>query len=175
MRNPFRRSYTIEEMNSFRFLQRQSLFADLDHDELHHFLPYLYLREYKANEVVYFRDDPSQALYLVKSGEVRLYIDIGDKSEDLTTCCEAEVFGENALLAGSRRTANAVTHSNLCELYVIPQPNILRIFEAHVEIKAKMYAALAYIYEAHTVNLFRAYRSSFGFFDLSSAFPEQEL
>ena len=35
------------------------------------FVPYLYPRKYKKDEVVFFRDDPSQALYIVKREKLR--------------------------------------------------------------------------------------------------------
>ncbi len=172
MLNPFRKSYSADELDTFRFLTKCKLFADLTHDELYLFLPYLYLREYKENEVVFFRDDPSQALYVVKSGKVSLSVDLRDKTEFLTTALQMNSFGDNALVPRSKRIYNAVVTSEIAELYVIPQANLLATFERYPVIKAKMYAALSMSYNQYMVNLFKAYKSSFGFFDLSSAYNQ---
>lgn len=170
MINPFRRSYTVEELNLFRFLRQSRFFTELTNSEINNFIPYLYLREYKKNEVVFFRGDPSQAIYMVKSGLVSLNIDIRGKMELLTTLASAETFGENALLYGSKRIYNSVVESEFCELYVLPQTNIHEVFDNHVEIKAKMLAALSELYYEYNVSLVRAYQSSFGFFDLSQVY-----
>ena len=78
MINPFKKSYTQKELNTFRFLSRIKLFERLNYKEMAHFLPYFYLREYKMDEVVFFRNDPGNALYLVKSGKISINIDIED-------------------------------------------------------------------------------------------------
>ncbi|MES2388327.1 MAG: cyclic nucleotide-binding domain-containing protein [Bacteroidota bacterium] len=167
MLNPFRRSYTAEELNLCRFLTKCKLFEDLSNDELIHFLPYMYLREYKPDEVVFFRDDPSQALYVVKSGTIGLSIDVGQKLEYLTTVRTFSSLGDNSLIPNTKRIYNAIVNgSDSCELYVIPQANILDIFERHAEIKAKMNAALSSGYNRFIYDMFKAYKSSLGFFDV---------
>ena len=47
------------------------------------FLPHLHLRQYKNEEVVFFRNDPSNAFYIVKSGKVSLNIDVNNQFEVL--------------------------------------------------------------------------------------------
>ena len=74
MINPFKKSYTSKELNTFRFLSRIKLFERLNYKEMSYFLPYFYLREYKMEEVVFFRNDPGNALYLVKSNEFNIDI-----------------------------------------------------------------------------------------------------
>lgn len=170
MLNPFRKSYSAEELDIFRFLQKSKLFAELTQDELYHFLPYLYLRQYKENEVVFFRNDPSQALYVIQKGHVSLNITLSDKTEFLTSVGAGQTLGDNALVPSSKRLYNAIVTSEAAEIYVLPQANLLSVFERDARIKAKMYAALSASYNQYMVNLFKAYQSSFGFFDLSSAY-----
>ncbi|MEQ8360003.1 MAG: cyclic nucleotide-binding domain-containing protein [Cytophagales bacterium] len=170
MKNPFGKSYGLEELNFFRFLSKINLFKYLNNDDLAHLVPYLHQRKYKKDEVVFFRGDPSQALYIVKSGKVSLNIDIGEKFETLTNRTAGSCFGDNSLLAKSERIYNAIVESEHCELYVIPQINILDLFEKKIEIKAKMLQALAESYYELNQNLYKSYKSSFGFFELSNAF-----
>jgi len=84
MINPFQKTYSTQELNLFRFLEKVDLFKELSDKEMALFLPYMHERDYKSNEVVFFRGDPSQALYVVKKGRVTLNIDIKDRFEVLT-------------------------------------------------------------------------------------------
>ncbi|MCG8320469.1 MAG: cyclic nucleotide-binding domain-containing protein [Cytophagales bacterium] len=170
MINPFKKSYSKEEINTFRFLSRIKLFSLLSNDELSEFVPYLYPRKYKKDEVVFFRDDPSQALYIVKRGEVTLNIDISDRFEKLVEVKSGQAFGDNTLLNNTKRLYTAVISSDTATLFVIPQVNIQDIFNSNDKIKAKMLNSLAEMYNQYTGNLFKAYKSSFGFFDIAEAY-----
>ena len=170
MINPFKKSYTQKELNTFRFLSRIKLFERLNYKEMSYFLPYFYLREYKMDEVVFFRNDPGNALYLVKSGKVSVNIDIDEKFELLTIIKSGGAFGENALLTDSIRINTSIIHSERAELYVLPKVNIHEIFEGHPIIKTKMMESLAELSNEYLVNLFKGYRSSLGLFNLSQIF-----
>jgi CRP-like cAMP-binding protein len=167
MINPFKKRFTDKELVTFRFLRRIKIFERLSNKELSYFEPYLYPRQYKQDEVVFFRGDPSNALYIVTSGRVALTVDVNNAFEALTEINTNNVFGDNSLLAGSKRIYTAIVKSPTAEMWVIPHVNIMEIFEQHVEIQAKMMTSLAELYNSYTTNLFKAYRSSFGFFDLS--------
>lgn len=174
MINPFKKTYTLSELNIFRFLAKIKLFETLSHEEMAFFLPYLYSRTYKEGEAVFFRNDPSHALYIVKKGIITLNIDIKDKFEVLGTLKTGAAFGDNSLLRNTRRIYSAVTLSEMAELYVVPQVYVLEIFNHHPLIKAKMLNSLAELYNDYTVNLFKAYKSSFGFFNLGEAYLNSE-
>ena len=170
MINPFKKSYTQKELNTFRFLSRIKLFERLNYKEMSYFLPYFYLREYKMDEVVFFRNDPGNALYLVKSGKVSINIDIEEEFELLTIIKSGGSFGENALLVDSVRVYTSIIHSERAELYVLPKVNIHEIFEGHPVIKTKMLESVAELSNDYLVNLFKGYRSSLGLFNLSQVF-----
>ncbi len=170
MINPFKKSYTSKEINTFRFLSRIKLFERLDYKEMSNFLPYFYLREYKMDEVVFFRNDPGNALYLVKSGKVSINIDIEDEFELLNIIKSGGAFGESALLKESNRIYTSIVHSERSELYVLPKVNIHEIFESHPIIKTKMLESLTEAYDDFMVKLFRGYTSSLGLFNLSQIY-----
>ncbi len=170
MINPFKKSYTPKELNTFRYLSRIKLFERLNYKEMSYFLPYFYLREYKHDEVVFFRNDPSNALYLVKSGKISINIDINDGFELLDIIKSGGAFGENALLDETTRTYNAIVHSERSELYVLPKVNINELFEGHPNIRTKMMEGLAELYNQFNINLFKGYKNSYGFFNLGQIF-----
>ena len=170
MINPFKKSYTQKVLNTFRFLSRIKLFERLNYKEMALFLPYFYLREYKMDEVVFFRNDPGNALYLVKSGKVSINIDIDDNFELLKIIKSGGAFGEGALLRESNRINTCIIHSERAELYVLPKVNIHEIFDGHPTIKTKMMESFAELYNEYMVNIFKGYRSSLGLFNLSQVF-----
>ena len=170
MINLFSKSYTEKEINFFRFLSRMKLFEKLTYKEMSLLHPFFYLREYKMDEVVFFRNDPSNALYLVKSGKVSLCLDMKEGFENLLIIKAGTVFGENAFLKQAIRQFNAIVTSEKSELYVIPKVNLDDTLEGHSKIKSKMLESLAEIYNDFQMNLFKGYKSSHGLFDLSQVF-----
>ncbi len=166
MRNPFQRSYSSEELSVFDFLSKVKLFEQLSHEEMAFFLPYLYGRKYHHDEVVFFRKDPSQAVYIIKKGTISLLMDLGNTFEKLNQLHQGDSLGNNALLKGTVRAYNAVVSSSEAELYVIPHVNIMDIFENQLKIKSKMLASLSELYNEYTLNLMNVYQSYKGFFSL---------
>lgn len=170
MLNIFKRTYSPKERSIFRFLRKNMLFRELTDDELAEFLPFMHLRSYKDSEAVFFRSDPSQALYLIKEGRITISIDIEGRFEELYTSSVPSFFGENALLPKKQRLYHATCSSDTAELYVIPHLNIIEVFEDRPAVRGKMMAALAEYQGQLQANLFKAYQSSFGFFDLAQIF-----
>lgn len=170
MRNPFSKTYEPEELQMFDFLQGIKFFERLRMKELVKFIPTMHHRKYTRDEVVFFSKDPSQALYLVKRGQVNLTIDIRDNFETIIEINRGEAFGENSLLENAKRTYTAIITSDEAELIVIPHFALQEIFDSNPKIKAKMMASLAEYYNLNNQRLFRSYRESFGFFSLRQMF-----
>ncbi len=170
MRNPFARKYSSQDKKLMNFLRKMLLFSCLTDEELMAFLPNLYLRNYTLDEIVFFRNDPSQALYIVKSGQIRLDLDIGDRFEELGKIKTGVFFGENCLVSGSHRLYNAICCDAITELYILPLANILEVFEEYPRIKSKMYEMMAQHQQGHIQNIFNAYREAFGIFELSHSY-----
>ena len=172
MINPFKKTYSIKELNLFRSLSRVKPFEKLNYDEMALFTPYLHLRQYKNDEVVFFRNDPSNAFYIVKSGKVSLNIDVNNQFEVLMVVKSGGFFGHNAFIDISKRMYTAIVITEVSELYVLPKVNIMEIFESRSQIKAKMMTSISEMYNEFNKNIFDTYRSSLGFFNLSDAFKK---
>jgi len=170
--NLFKRSFSAEQVSLFDFLKSNKLFARLSETELDLFLPYLHLRQYKQAEVVFFRNDPAQALYIVKEGRISIEIDIGDKFEPLSQVVKAGSLGNSALLRHTKRTYNAFVQSPMAQLYVVPQVNIQTIFEKKPIIQAKILEALAENYHDMFHLLIKSYRTTQGFLELTEVFKD---
>ena len=174
MINPFQKTYTTQELNLFRFLAKVELFKELSHKEMALFIPFMHERDYQSDEVVFFRGDPSQALYIAKKGRVTLNIDIKDRFEVLIEIGSNKSFGDNSLLRNTKRIYSAIVASEQANLCVIPQANIMEIFENEPIIKAKMLHSLAEVYNYYTQRLFEAYKTSYGFFEISQVYQENK-
>lgn len=170
MLNPFSKTFDEDDLKMFDFMQRINFFERLRQKELARFLPAMHHRKYLRDEVVFFSKDPSQALYLIKSGQVNLTIDIKDNFETIMEVRRGEAFGENSLLENTKRTYTALIVSDEAELIVIPHFAIQEIFDSNPTIKAKMMTSLSEFFNANNQRLFRSYRESFGFFSLRQMF-----
>jgi len=170
MLNPFKRTYSRSELKTFEFLSRVYFFNRLKNSELARFLSGIHYRKYKKDEVVFFSKDPSQAIYIVRSGIVNLTIDIKENFEGILKVREGECFGENALLENTNRVYTAIVESEEADLMVIPHYAIQEVFDSNAEIKSKMITSLAEFYNDNNHRLFKSYQSSFGFFSLNQMF-----
>lgn len=168
--NPFRKVYSEQELEIFEFFKTVRLFEKLLEKEMEEFLPFMHLREYKQNEVIFFRNDPSQAIYVIKKGTVELNLDLKEDFEPLAFAKDGIAIGVNALLEQSERVYNAIVRSKEAKLYVLPQVNILEVFKYKPKIQAKMMTSLAEIYDENTKNLFNAYRKNMGLFSIGEAY-----
>lgn len=173
MYNPFKKKYNKGELGLMNFLSHIRHFKRLSEDELALFLPFMYLRSYKQNEVVFFSGDPSHALYLIKSGRVLLSIDVNDRFEKLVELHMRQTFGDNSLLEHAKRIYTTVVTSEESELYVIPQINLLEILQDHPVVRAKVMTSFAEFSDEFTSDLFKTYKSDFGFFELSKVYQEE--
>lgn len=171
----FRKKYSEADLLLFNFLRKNRLFEKLTDEELSYFAPFLYLRKYNENEVVFFTGDPSQAVYIVKSGLVALNLDIQDGFEKLMSLRSGRLFGDNAIFHGTRRIHTAIVMTDESELYVLPKANLMGIMQDHIEVRAKIMEAFATMYNEYTTNLFKTYKSSLGFFDLSTVYSDMKL
>jgi len=171
--NPFKKKYSETELALFDFLGNLRLFEKLSNEELALFVPFLNVRTYKQNEVVFFSSDPSHALYIMKTGEVSLNLNVNDKFEELAVMGPGHTFGDNSLLENTERIYTSIITSEKAELYVIPQSNLLDILGANLEIKAKIMTSFAELYNQYTGSIFKTYKSSFGFFELNKVYRDR--
>ena len=172
MFNPFKKTYSEEELEKITYLSKLFLFNNLTHEEIAAFVPYIYEREYRDQEIIFFRKDPSHALYILRDGRVQINIDVNDTFEKLVYIEPDTAFGESCLMKNKVRGANAMVVSEEANFYVIPQVNIFDIFESNIELRAKMMETLANFYSEIHSNMISSYRSSSGFFHLADLYGD---
>ncbi|MDZ7800092.1 MAG: Crp/Fnr family transcriptional regulator [Trueperaceae bacterium] len=118
-------------------LKNTQLFEDLSEDELEQLSKITPYRRYGAGEVVYHMEDPSDALYFVRDGMVKIsmYFPNG-KEMILGLLGQYDIFGELLLLPSERRPnqAEAVVDTTLI---VMPESDFQRLLQQQPRIAMK--------------------------------------
>ena len=95
------------------------------------------LVEVDRDEVLFAEGSPSDALYLLRSGMLKLTKLSGDKEIVLTYLVAGNFFGESALLDDSPRTAT-VSAIFPSELVVLQRSDFLGFLESHPEVRGRL-------------------------------------
>ncbi len=85
----------------------------------------LHRKTISVNSVIFREGDTASCAYLLKSGTVDITTEKDGKRVHLTTIVPNQLFGELALIDGSRRSATA-TATMPCEVIIVSQEDIER-------------------------------------------------
>jgi CRP/FNR family transcriptional regulator len=91
------------------FFKEVPLFAALTDNELTALVRDFVRREFKESEAIFQQGDPGEVLYLVESGQVRIYMQ-GREGQELSVILHGpgDIFGEMALIDNLPRSAGAI-------------------------------------------------------------------
>lgn len=94
-------------------LRAVPLFEHLTAEELDRVAELTRERAYPKHSVILFEDDPGDALYVVRSGQVKVVL-IGEDGREviLATLAEGDFFGEMALIDDEPRSAHVIAMEN---------------------------------------------------------------
>src|SRR3989338_1884338 len=87
-----------------KVLRQTFIFHDLTRSQVKKVSNTVYVRKYSPGEFIFYKGDPSSAMYVVLKGQV----DVTINNKILATLKSGEFFGEIALLDDAKRTASAV-------------------------------------------------------------------
>lgn len=91
------------------FLKRLPLFTHLPEAELATLAQDFTLRCFQQGEAIFFQGDPGQALYLIETGRVRIYVqDESGQETSVIFYAAGDIFGELAAIDGLPRSASAI-------------------------------------------------------------------
>lgn len=98
---------------AMEFLRTQSLFADLNEEQLEQISMRIQRRTFAPGVTLFHQDMPGTMMYMIESGSVRV-ISIGLTGQELTlnVLGPGEIFGELSILDGEQRSATALTLDN---------------------------------------------------------------
>ncbi len=110
---------TTEESKKLWYLKTIKLFAGLSSKEMRHMQRITRMETFEKGELVYLPGDPSDAVYLLKKGRVKISRVNNDGREAMLTILEpGEIFGEVEALSSDRRETlvQALEKVLVCEI-----------------------------------------------------------
>lgn len=121
------------------------LFEHLNDEDRARLAQFIDWRELTAGSVLFHAGQPGDSLFVVKSGEIELYIkDNAGQKIALTTARAGQIFGELALLDHGPRTAtaHALEHS---ELLALDRDDLLMLFKTTPAAALQLLAAMSHM------------------------------
>ena len=126
-----------------RMLAGIELFDLLDEDDRIALAEVIDARELAAGETLFQAGEPGESLFVVRAGEIELYIkDTAGQKIVLTVARAGEMFGELSLLDSGPRTATAVALSDT-GLLVLDRDDLLLLFQKRPDSALHMLAAMS--------------------------------
>lgn len=119
------------------FLQNVDVFSELPTEELGYLAAIAEEMSYLKDEVIFREQEPSDALYLVLEGSIRLHK--GD--DEITTAHSKDTFGTWALFDYEPRVATATVSSD-CRLLRITREDFFDLLSDHVQITQGVFKTL---------------------------------
>ena len=110
-------------------LAEVELFEHLGDEDRQRLAEAIDLRELVAGDILFHAGEPGESLFIVRSGEVELFVrDNAGQKIPLTIACANQIFGELALLDRGPRTATALALSD-AELLALDRDDLLLLFQ----------------------------------------------
>lgn len=91
-----------------KFLLTVDLFNNLHKQDRKNLLKYIYIRNYKKDEVIFKKGYPDVVLYIVKNGKLKVYIQNEPEAEEVSVLQAKDFVGEMGLFMDESRTASVI-------------------------------------------------------------------
>ncbi|MGQ9630612.1 MAG: cyclic nucleotide-binding domain-containing protein [bacterium] len=120
--------------NIVPLLKKINMFEELRDEELLKVASVAKEKHYDPDDVIFLEGDPGDALYVIRSGRVRITKTTQDGKEQTLDILEAgDVFGEMSILDEQPRSASARAASSL-NMVVISKQDFLNLLDSHPHI-----------------------------------------
>ena len=126
-----------------QLLSEIELFSELNEGELQEVAAYAQIRKVPTDTTVFCEGDPSDAVFVVVNGRVKVVTTSSDGKEFILTLLGAgQVFGEMGLLEAAPRSAAVITVTEV-DLMVIKREDFDHLIESSPTISRKLMAILS--------------------------------
>ena len=112
---------SVKRIKIVGLLKTVPIFRNLPISSLESLIPKLSLKKYSSNQVIFEQGDPGEEFFIIKSGQVEVFID----SKSIRTISKHDSFGERSLLFNECRTARIV--SKTCQCWVLQKQDFLQL------------------------------------------------
>jgi CRP-like cAMP-binding protein len=118
-------------------------FSGLSDGELLRLDPALRRRRFRRSEVIFHREDPGNALYVIAAGTVKIALRSDDGREVILTLLgPGDYFGELAIIDGEPRSADAIATED-CETMVLPREAFLEFLAQTPDASLRLLQAMS--------------------------------
>lgn len=124
-------------------LSRVDVFRALDAAKIDRLARRLRLLVFGPGEVILRQGDPGDSLFVIRSGEVAVRLEVPGRQRDITTLSAGQFFGEMSLMTGESRAATIVARTHV-ECYVVSKDVFQEILEANPELAEAISQVLAH-------------------------------
>jgi len=129
----------------FSILKNIPLFQDLKSFELIKLSRTLHHRSFFQNEIIFREKEPGAGMYIVKSGQVKIFIKTNEgKEHELTRLEKGDFFGEISLIDESPRSAWAIALEDT-ELMGFFRSDLLNLMDRDPILSSKILMHLAMV------------------------------
>ncbi|MEP6483756.1 MAG: DUF1003 domain-containing protein [Rudaea sp.] len=121
------------------------LFEHVSDEDRARLAEFIDVEKLAAGDTLFRAGEPGESLYVVRSGEIELFIrDTAGQKIALAIAGAGEVFGELALLDRGPRTATAIALSD-CELLELDRDDLLLLFQKSPNAALRLLAAMSHM------------------------------
>jgi CRP-like cAMP-binding protein len=121
-----------------RTLRTAPIFRDVEDATLEGLAPSCTLRKLTEGELLFYQDDPGEAVFIVRSGSIAIFLGSADGRElVINEMHPGDCFGEIALFTNSSRSTSALARE-ISELVVIPSKPFLDVVEGGPELMRRI-------------------------------------
>lgn len=124
--------------NKLELLEKASLLRGLADHEISRIAPFVQVRRYRNNQVIFRKGDDGDSLMIVAEGKVKIRSTSLDGREIILNIIDTgEVFGEIAMLDGQERTGDAIAVGEV-SLLAILRRDVVPIIRRHPEVSVRL-------------------------------------
>lgn len=124
-------------MNNLELLLTTMLFRGAGKDKIEHILDLFQERKLNPNATIFTQNMPAEALYIIKSGKVRISMMAGEGEEmGLLLLGPGEFFGELALIQETNRLVTARAETNV-ELLLLTRKDFNTLIELEPKVATR--------------------------------------
>ena len=105
--NLFNKNKAIDQME-YEFFKNVDIFSNLNKSEIQKLIDLTLVRNFKARELIFREKYPHVVLYIIKSGQVNLYLSIGREKITVKDLTAKDHFGEIGVFVDTARIVSAV-------------------------------------------------------------------
>ncbi|HHE37884.1 MAG TPA: cyclic nucleotide-binding domain-containing protein [Candidatus Cloacimonetes bacterium] len=141
-----------EEKELVKFLSKVTIFNKLSKKDLKNLRQYFYLRNFKSGEIIFKKDYPNVVFYILKQGELKVFLKVKDKEIELDRIKPQQYFGEMGIFLEEKRSASIVALED-SEVLAISKADLKNFIDKFPRAGNKILFKFGEILCTHVMNL----------------------